>query len=186
MAQLLLVLLFTVGAAAAATEPGTLLQSSKPAHHNLLRQKLSHLRFYWHDIYSGRHPTAVPIARAATTNTSTTGFGSVSMIDDPLTLGPEMTSKLVGRAQGMYASAAQEEVGLIMAMNLAFVEGKYNGSTLAVLGRNSVFSEVREMPIVGGSGFFRFATGYVQVRTHWFDMKTGDATVEYNVFVLHY
>lgn len=110
----------------------------------------------------------------------------VAMIDDPLTMRPELSSKLVGRAQGIYASASQNDLGLLMTMNFAFMEGKYNGSTLSVLGRNSVLSTVREMPIVGGSGLFRFARGYAQASTHTFDIKTGDAVVEYNVYVFHY
>lgn len=108
------------------------------------------------------------------------------MIDDPLTEKPELSSKLVGRAQGFYGSASQQELGLLMAMNFAFVEGKYNGSTITVLGRNPVFSKVREMPVIGGSGLFRFARGYVHASTHTVDVKTGDAVVEYNVYVLHY
>ncbi|KAK3019129.1 hypothetical protein RJ639_004121 [Escallonia herrerae] len=152
----------------------------------LKREKLSHLHFYFHDIVGGKNPTAILVAQATTTNTSATGFGMVVMIDDPLTVGPEPSSKLIGRAQGIYASASQIETGLLMVLNYVFVEGKYNGSTLSILGRNPVFSTVREMPIVGGSGIFRFARGYAQARTHSFDFKTGDAVVEYNVFALHY
>ncbi|KAE8731142.1 Dirigent protein 20 [Hibiscus syriacus] len=150
------------------------------------REKLSHLHFYFHDIVSGRNPTAVRVASAATTNKSKTGFGGVAMVDDPLTEAPERNSKLVGKAQGIYASAAQDEVGLLMVMNFAFMEGKYNGSSLSLLGRNCVFSTVREMPIVGGSGLFRFARGYAQAKTHTVDLKSGDAVVEYNVYVFHY
>ncbi|CAK7342253.1 unnamed protein product [Dovyalis caffra] len=157
-----------------------------PATLGLKKEKLSHLHFYFHDIVSGKNPTAVQIARADMTNTSSTGFGMVAMIDDPLTTRPELNSKLLGRAQGIYASASQSDLGLLMTMNFGFVEGKYNGSTLSVLGRNSVLSTVREMPIVGGSGLFRFARGYAQARTHTFDIKTGDAVVEYNVYVYHY
>ncbi|KAG0502664.1 hypothetical protein HPP92_002736 [Vanilla planifolia] len=149
-------------------------------------EKLSRLRFFWHDIVSGPRPTVVTIARGPSTNSSATFFGMVNIIDDPLTLGPEPTSQLVGRAQGLYASAAQESVGLLMAMNLAFIDGQYNGSTLAILGRNQVFSGVREMPILGGTKAFRYARGYVQARTHSLDLKTGDAVVEYNCYVLHY
>ncbi|KAK6941965.1 Dirigent protein [Dillenia turbinata] len=108
------------------------------------------------------------------------------MADDPLTLGPDANSTLVGKAQGIYGSADQKEFGLLMVMNLAFVEGKYNGSTLSLLGRNRVFDEIREMPIVGGSGVFRFASGYAQAKTYQIDLKTGDAVVEYNVYVVHY
>ncbi|KAL1569335.1 Dirigent protein 21 [Salvia divinorum] len=150
------------------------------------REKLSHLHFYFHDIVSGRSPTAVRVAEAVATNSSATGFGIMMMIDDPLTAGPDMSSEIVGRAQGLYASADLSQMGLLMALNFAFLEGKFNGSTLSVLGRNAVFSAVREMPIVGGSGVFRFARGYAQARTHFFDLKTADAVVEYNVYVLHY
>ncbi|CAN1772857.1 Dirigent protein 20 [Linum perenne] len=160
----------------------------------LTREKLTHLKFYFHDIVSGPNPTALPVVRSestnasssAMTNTSRSAFGLVVMMDDPLTVGPNLTSKLVGRAQGIYASASQSELSFLMVLNFAFKEGKYNGSNLSVLGRNNPFSGVREMPVVGGSGVFRFARGYAQARTHWIDLKSGDAVVEYNVYVFHY
>ncbi|CAK9140067.1 unnamed protein product [Ilex paraguariensis] len=150
----------------------------------LRKEKLSHFRVYWHDIVSGRSPTSVPVTQPSLN--SSTAFGLMNMIDNPLTEGPELSSKMVGRAQGFYASASQEEVGLIMAMNFAFIEGKYNGSTITVLGRNSVFNKMREMPVIGGSGLFRFARGYVHARTHTVDLKSGDATVKYDCYVMHY
>lgn len=97
-----------------------------------------------------------------------------------------MGSKLVGRAQGFYASACQSNVGLLMSMNFAIMEGKYNGSTFTVLGRNMVFSKVREMAVVGGSGLFRFARGYVEAKTHSLNLSTGDAVVQYDCYVMHY
>ncbi|KAM7497411.1 hypothetical protein LguiA_021825 [Lonicera macranthoides] len=142
----------------------------------LRKEKLSHFKLYWHDVISGPRPTVATIVQPV--NGSTTGFGSINMIDDALTEGPKLSSKLIGRAQGFYALASQEEFGLLMAMNFAFSEGKYNGSTITILGRNTVFSAVREMPIIGGSGLFRFARGYVEARTHSFDIKKGDATVD--------
>ncbi|TXG73112.1 hypothetical protein EZV62_001691 [Acer yangbiense] len=149
------------------------------------KEKLTHFQLYWHDIYSGTHPTAVAVV-SPPSNSSGTLFGAISMIDDPLTEGPELSSKLIGKAQGFYGSAAQEKAGLLMVMNFVFMEGKYNGSTITILGRNKVFSDIREMPVIGGSGLFRFSRGYVQARTHKFDTKTGDATIQYNVYVLHY
>ncbi|KAF9686486.1 hypothetical protein SADUNF_Sadunf03G0163700 [Salix dunnii] len=150
----------------------------------LKKEKLSHFKVYWHDILTGPNPSSIEVVPPM--NTSVTAFGLVRMIDNPLTLGPEMSSKMVGKAQGFYAQASQQDLGLLMAMNFAFIEGKYNGSTVTVLGRNQVFSTVREMPVIGGSGLFRFARGYVQARTHKVDLNTGDATVEYNVYVFHY
>ncbi|KAK6941960.1 Dirigent protein [Dillenia turbinata] len=160
--------------------------SLSPKQLGLKRQKLSHLHFYFHDTVSGREPTAILVAESPASNTSKTFFGSVFMMDDPLTLQPDPNSTLVGYAQGIYASADQREVGLLMVLNFVFVDGKYNGSTLSMLGRNPIFDGVREMPIVGGSGLFRFANGYAQARTHTLDSKTADAIVEYNVFVFHY
>ncbi|KAK8914058.1 hypothetical protein KSP39_PZI023994 [Platanthera zijinensis] len=189
----LLVLLLSIHAVSLRTTAGgnpipptRLLQSTKPSPFVGEKEKLSHLRLFWHDIVSGPRPTAVSVAGGAATNSSSTLFGAVFVIDDPLTVGPEMSSGIVGRAQGLYASAALETVGILMAMNFVFVEGKYNGSTVAVMGRNQVFATVREMPIVGGSGLFRLARGYVQARTHYFDAKSGDAVVEYNCYVIHY
>ncbi|CAI9098704.1 OLC1v1035395C1 [Oldenlandia corymbosa var. corymbosa] len=150
------------------------------------KEKLSHLHFYFHDIVSGPHPSAIRVAAAPTTNSSRTGYGAVVMMDDPLTEGPDIGSKLVGRAQGIYAASSQEDFSYLMALNYVFVEGMYNGSTLSILGKNSVFDTVREMPVVGGSGVFRLARGYALAKTIMFDLKTGDAIVEYNVYVFHY
>lgn len=108
------------------------------------------------------------------------------MMDDALTLDEPRNSIVMGQAQRIYAGAAQGELSFLMLMNFAFKTGKYDGSTIAVLGRNAVLSKVREMPVVGGSRIFRFARGYVKARTMSFDFKSGDATVEYNCYVLHY
>ncbi|KAK9156615.1 hypothetical protein Scep_003189 [Stephania cephalantha] len=151
------------------------------------KEKLTHLHFYFHDIVAGPNVTAVRVAEAPTTNSSNTLFGMVVAADEPLTETPDRSSKLLGRAQGLYASTGQKETNLLMAFNFVFTEGnKYNGSTVSVLGRNAVFDKVREMPIVGGTGVFRFARGYVLAKTFIFDLKTGNAVVEYNVYVLHY
>ncbi|KAG1363592.1 dirigent protein 22 [Cocos nucifera] len=182
---LLILLLVTTTTTTLAQQPYSFLQGQKLApkpHH----EKLTHLRFFWHDIVSGRSPTSVTVARAASTNTSSSFFGQVNVIDNPLTEGPAMASKLVGRAQGLYALASQEGTALLMAMNFAFMDGKYNGSSITVLGRNMVFTAVREMPVIGGSGLFRLARGYVQAKTYAFDRKTKNAVVEYNCFVFHY
>ncbi|KAI3846380.1 hypothetical protein MKW92_011838 [Papaver armeniacum] len=144
----------------------------------LKKEKLSHFRVYWHDIVAGRHPTSIQVAKAASTDKSATGFGAVSMIDDPLTEGLELSSKLVERAQGFYASAGVNELVALINMNFAFLVRKYNGSTISIMGRDKVLSEVKEMPIVGGSGFAR---GYVEARSKKLDSKTGDSTVEYSL-----
>ncbi|KAK7294770.1 hypothetical protein RJT34_17666 [Clitoria ternatea] len=149
-----------------------------------MEEKLSHLRFYWHDILSGRNPSSVTVIPPPLN--STTVFGLVNVVDNPLTLGPRLSSKLVGKAQGLYASTSHSEVDFMMAMSFGFSEGKYNGSSITVLGRDPIFNKVRELPVIGGSGLFRFARGYAHLTTISFSPKTKDAVVEYNVYVLHF
>ncbi|KAJ9565599.1 hypothetical protein OSB04_001565 [Centaurea solstitialis] len=128
---------------------------------------------------------AVRVAAAPISNTSPTAFGIVVMMDNLLTVGPEPNSSHVGRAQGMYASADLNDLSFMMVQNYVFDEERYNGSTLSILGRNSVMSSMRELPVVGGSGVFRFARGYAEARTYSFNLTSQDAVVEYDVYVLH-
>ncbi|MED6130453.1 hypothetical protein PIB30_000953 [Stylosanthes scabra] len=155
-------------------------RSMSPTSLGLHKEKLTHLHFYFHDVVSGPNPSAIIVAQAQTTKNSPTLFGALAVSDDALTVGPEPNSKVVGKAQGMYAFASHNEIGLVMAMNLEFSEGKYNGSTLSLFGRNPVLKKVREIPIVGGSGVFRFAHGYAELKTEWFNITSGNAVVEYN------
>ncbi|KAK6141804.1 hypothetical protein DH2020_024454 [Rehmannia glutinosa] len=150
-----------------------------PADHHVNNQ-MSHLHFYFHDIVSGKHPTAITVAGRKNK------FGGTAIVDDPLTEGVEPGFKVVGRAQGMYAMSSQDASSLLMVRNFVFLEGKYNGSSLTILGRNQFLENMREMPVVGGSGIFRFVRGYALAKTERFNVGTGDAVVEYNVFVMHH
>lgn len=140
------------------------------------------LHFYFHDILSGKNPTAVNILKPS--GGSISSFGSTMMIDDALTEEQDSNSKIIGRAQGFYSVASQSELAFLMVMTFSFVEGEYSGSTFSIIGRNPVLNDVREMPVVGGTGKLRFARGYALAHTVWLDATTGDATVEYNVHLL--
>ncbi|MQM14792.1 hypothetical protein Taro_047725 [Colocasia esculenta] len=152
---------------------------------HLAEKKTTQLHFYFQEISAGPNPSVVLVAKANTTDASPSSFGSVFVADNPLTEGPELTSKPVGRAQGMYAAASQEEFATMMSINFVLTEGEYNGSVLTMLGRNPIAQHVREMPIIGGSGYFRLAWGYAVLRTHKLDPAAGLVTVEYNVTVIH-
>lgn len=148
------------------------------------KEKLINLHFYFHDTVSGKNPTSIAVAKANITSKSPTFFGLINMMDNPLTVGPEPKSKIIGRANGIYGFASFEEVGLLMTLNLVFTEGDYKGSTLSVLGHNPILHKYRELPIVGGSGLFRLARGIATAQTTSFSGM--DAVVEYNVMVLYY
>jgi hypothetical protein len=146
-------------------------------------EKLTHLHFFYHDILEGKKQTVVKIIDPSTSSPS--GFGTTFMMDNLLTEEQELTSKKVGRAQGLFGLASLEDRGMVMLINLAFTEGEFAGSTLSMLGRNPVQNTVRELPIVGGTGVFRFARGYAIAKSLW-DVSTSEHfIVEYDVTVSH-
>ncbi|XP_061346415.1 pterocarpan synthase 1-like [Gastrolobium bilobum] len=165
-------------------------QRISPSSLGFHEEKLTHIRFFFHDIVTGPKASMVIVASPLMgKSNSPLPFGSLVVLEDPLTVGPELDSKLVGKAQGFYISASQQaklDLEIVMGMSFVFTEGEFNGSTFSVMGRNPIFNTVREMPIVGGTGAFRLARGFVQARSHQVDYEKGDALVEYNVYVFHY
>ncbi|KDP31386.1 hypothetical protein JCGZ_11762 [Jatropha curcas] len=160
------------------------------SHSEALKSKtnITRLQFYMHDVVRGPNATAVRVAGRAnftSPNPIEAMFGSIFVMDNPLTVSPDPNSTVVGRAQGIYAmSSQQNEFSLLMTLTYAFISGPYNGSSFSVVGRNPVMSEVREMPVVGGTGIFRLARGYCLAKTHSMDQM--DAIIGYNVTLLHY
>ncbi|KAF8405381.1 hypothetical protein HHK36_010285 [Tetracentron sinense] len=157
-------------------------------HHGHMKEKKTHLHFYLHDILSGKKPSAIMVAHTKTLIgiNFATPFGTVYAIDDPLTEGPEPTSKVIGNAQGLYVSSAQDILSLVMYVDFAFTTGKYNGSSLSVFSRNPVMEGDREIAVVGGRGKFRMARGFAELKTTYFNTTNGDAIIEYKVTILHY
>ncbi|KAG5071115.1 hypothetical protein AAZX31_03G041600 [Glycine max] len=149
------------------------------------KKTLSHFRFYWHEVFSGENPTSVRIIPALPKYNTTTTFGSVGIFDNALTVGPEVYSKVVGKAEGLFASTSQTQLDLLLIFNFALTQGKYNGSTITFTGRSPLSEKVRELPIVGGSGVFKFATGYIESRTLSFDPQTRNNTVQFDVYIYY-
>lgn len=155
---------------------------------NQSKQRLTKLHFYYHN---SRNPeknlSAVQVAKSPPLfSENPPYFGVLTITDDPLTTGPEISSKIVGYGQGFYATSSLEEVSMLMGVTFIFTDGKYNGSTLVILGRNPIGEMYRELPIIGGSGVFRLARGVVTLQTYFFNFTMGLAIVEMNVVALHY
>ncbi|XP_061371139.1 dirigent protein 11-like [Gastrolobium bilobum] len=150
-------------------------------HHHT--EKMTRLHFFYHETLEPQNPTVVQIIDPP--NSSKNAFGSTFMMDSILTEGKELSSKPVGRAQGLFGLASLEDSGMVMLINFVFTEGDYAGSTLSLLGRNPVQDTVREIPIVGGTGVFRFAKGYAILKSLWDISSAKDFVVEYNITVSH-
>ncbi|XP_071688278.1 dirigent protein 1-like [Rutidosis leptorrhynchoides] len=159
--------------------------SLPPKSLHLKHEKLTHLHFYWHEIITGANQTKVTVAQAPPSNTTKIFFGAISVLDDALRVGHGENSTIVGRAQGMYAASDDTTYSILMALTFKFTEGIYNGSTLSILGRNQISLPVREVPIVGGTGVFRFARGYTNIKTYKFISEV-IAIMEMNLYVYHY
>ncbi|KAF7126532.1 hypothetical protein RHSIM_Rhsim11G0189600 [Rhododendron simsii] len=149
-----------------------------------MKEKLTKIHFYLHDTVSGNNITSITVAQPSPKLPNQ--FGQINVLDDPLTIGPELNSTILGRAQGIYLGAEQQETDLLISWNFVFTSGKYNGSTLSVFGRNPILGTYRELAIVGGSGVFRLARGIATAQTYSFDITSLNAVVEYHVIVIHY
>ncbi|KAL6880348.1 hypothetical protein ACP4OV_011913 [Aristida adscensionis] len=144
----------------------------------------THLHFFMHDVVSGSNPTSVKVIKgpgAVTAPGLGMAFGDTSVIDDALTEASSPASAAVGRAQGIYMMASQSGAALMVCANLLLTSGDYNGSTIAVMGRDDTAADVRELAVVGGTGKFRMATGYVLWKTS--SMNGPDAVIELDVYL---
>ncbi|KAL5707758.1 hypothetical protein ACHQM5_018620 [Ranunculus cassubicifolius] len=153
----------------------------------LKEKKLTRFVVYDHNSRIGT-PTGFVITPAPNTTgvPSNTAFGALTLVDNPLTSGLDLNTTHVGRIQGLMASAGKDKIALYSAFNIAFTIGKYKGSTISIHGRNNIKASVREFPIIGGSGRFRLATGYAELRTVLYNPATNDALIQYTLYVLHY
>jgi Dirigent-like protein len=141
-----------------------------------------HFQFHMH---FAENKTQVLVAKSAiTVPGSFYNFGSIVVIDSPLTDGCNITSPPVGKVQGLFS--VMNSLTVVWSANLVFTTGEYNGSSLAILGPDDITRPVREVSIVGGSGDFRRAQGYMQLKTVFVDFDTGDAEAEVDVYVYPY
>lgn len=148
-------------------------------------EKIAKFRFYLHDVMSGPNENAFVVAEAKITATSPSGFGQVRVTDNPLTVGPDPNSEKLGRAQGLVVLSGREVTAFTMSLNLYFTGGKYKGSTICIVGRNPITqSDNRELPIVGGTGAFRWARGFSISRTYSNDTVANYAVLEYNIYAV--
>ncbi|KAG6424582.1 hypothetical protein SASPL_115001 [Salvia splendens] len=148
-------------------------------------EKSAVLHFYVQDFRAGSGPgaTVYVVAESSISATSPTDFGEIHVTDDLITTRPEVNSEVIGKVQGTTISADFLVSGETMYLNFYFTAGEYAGSTLTMLGRNEIMNEEREMPIVGGTGFFRLARGYALSRTYSYDVERRYAVMEYTLYV---
>ncbi|KAL3636971.1 hypothetical protein CASFOL_019270 [Castilleja foliolosa] len=147
------------------------------------RPKVTRLHFFLQDTYSGPNASVYPVAQSAITSNSSTSFGLVCVVDDPLTVDPNPSSEMVGRAQGTVAYADLNEEAIHVSLTFVFTGGEYNGSSLTMVGRNALSNVFRRMPIVGGTGAFELAQGVATTRTYSTQPEMDRSTAEFNITI---
>lgn len=91
------------------------------------------------------------------------GFGTITVIDDILTSTPELGSSSIGRAQGVYVASSADGSTQMMAFT-AMMEGGEYGDALNFYGVYKIGSTTSHVSITGGTGKFKNACGFAEVR----------------------
>ncbi|KZV19472.1 dirigent protein 18-like [Dorcoceras hygrometricum] len=92
------------------------------------------------------------------------GFGTITVIDDLLTLAPELGSQQVGKAQGVYVASSADGASQLMAFT-AMMEGGEYGDSLNFFGVFNIGSTMSRLSVTGGTGKFKNACGFAEVRS---------------------
>jgi hypothetical protein len=151
-----------------------------------LQPNQTNLVFYVHDHFTGEDTTAATVAGKTGPTSSILHFGTVAIVDDPVTDGPTIDSTLIGRAQGVYINSQLDGKALYMVFSVIFTAGEYTGSSLEIQGSDIFTMKKREFGIVSGTGCFRFVKGYGIMETEFMDLVNLRATLKLNVTVKHY
>ncbi|XP_062105081.1 dirigent protein 16-like [Humulus lupulus] len=101
------------------------------------------------------------------------GFGTITVIDDVLTSGPELGSQTVGRARGVYVASSGDGSSVMMTCTAVMEGGEY-GDSLNFFGvysnnnnnNNNIGSATSSrLAVVGGTGKYKNAAGFAEVRS---------------------
>lgn len=165
------------------------LVSQGQAQYHLGEEKVTGIHFYYQENLKADPPTAVLVAKPKDTIFNATNFlpyGATYVLDTPLTAEQDPNSKVVGQAQGLAASAGQNQDLVVFVVDYGFTSGKFKDSSVSVLSRYPILETTTELAVVGGRGKFRMARGYANVRTIYRNTTSGIVIVEYNITVVHH
>ncbi|GLJ32176.1 hypothetical protein SUGI_0647780 [Cryptomeria japonica] len=121
------------------------------------------LVFYAHEISQGPNRTTLTIAGVNGSSSVLSAFGTVSVVDHAVTEGPNATSKILGKFQGLVATTDFSRSNFHLIFSVVFENEKYNGSSLEMHGTIRSLEPHLELSVSGGTGHFRFVTGYAVV-----------------------
>ncbi|XP_023540783.1 dirigent protein 11-like [Cucurbita pepo subsp. pepo] len=141
---------------------------------------------YVHDYFTGEDASAIAVGGRKGSESNVLEFGTLIVVDDPVTEGPRIDSREIGRAQGMYINSQSDGKGLYMVFSVIFTGGEFRGSSLEIQGSDLFTLKEREFGVVSGTGFFRFVKGFGIMQTENMDLVHLRAVIKLNITVKHY
>ncbi|XP_058217551.1 dirigent protein 2-like [Rhododendron vialii] len=160
------------------------LSSSKAYDRHQLKE--TNLTLYFQDFSSGPNATSAIVTGIPGRVWSFSSFGTIFVGDDPITAGPHMDLPQIARGQGIFTTSSLDGVNAHITYSIVFTNREYNGSTLEIQGRVFNLASAAETAVVGGTGKFRFATGFATFQTVSFDATLFYSVTQCNITVLHY
>ncbi|KAM1125962.1 hypothetical protein ACFX11_041394 [Malus domestica] len=114
-------------------------------------------------------------------------FGTMSVFDDEFTEGHELSSGLVGKAQGFYVVSSEDGTSQTMAFTAMFQSGSYTDS-LSFFGVHRTAVSESHLAIMGGTGKYVNAKGFALVKTFLASNQQTDGAetlLEFTVYVTY-
>ncbi|CAJ2654823.1 hypothetical protein L195_g053265 [Trifolium pratense] len=144
-------------------------------------QQTSTLVFYLQDGGKGPNATVVPVIGINGKDWSYNSFGTIFVVDDPVTINQSPLSTQIGRAQGVITVASQDGTNVNIVLSIVFNNVQYSGSTLEIQGTSRQRENLRELSVLSGTGRFRFAKGYVVFETVSYDAQNNQSIIRLSV-----
>ncbi|KAG6534950.1 dirigent protein 22-like [Zingiber officinale] len=123
-----------------------------------------HLRFFQHERILGVANATVVLSVNADNSGLATGFGNIVAYDNALRETTDLRAPIIGHSQGLGIGSDRSGATGFTAFSMVFTGGRYNGSSLDIQGifiSQPLLETVSERAIVGGTGRFRGARGYL-------------------------
>lgn len=141
----------------------------------------STLVFYMHDVGKGPKATVLPVIGIKDKVWSYNTFGTIFVVDDPVTLTPSPTSTQIASTQGVITVTSQDGANVNIVLSIVFNNAQYSGSTLEIQGTSRQRENLRELSVVGGTGRFRFAKGFIVFETVSFDGSNNQSVIRLTI-----
>lgn len=128
-------------------------------HHHRDRVRSIHFALYQHETVNKTGYIIVNGVAGQNVTQTTTPFGTLFVFQDLMTIKPNMSSKVLGIAEGTSITSSLDGLQSISIAKITLNLKKHKGSVSIVGGTHNI--KASDHPVVGGTGDFTFVQGFV-------------------------